>query len=61
MVTLSSLDTYIWLVYMDKANSKRTNLKTTRVTMMLDHVLNYTNTIQGSIADTVEEGLCDRL
>ena len=29
--------------------------------MMLDYVLNYTNTIQGSIADIVEEGLCERL
>ena len=29
--------------------------------MMLDYVLNYTNTIQGSIADTIEDDLSDRL
>jgi hypothetical protein len=42
---------------MDKAGSKRANRKSTRVTMMLDYVLNHTNTIQGSIANTIEEGL----
>ena len=45
---------------MDKAGSKRMNLMLTCVTMMLDYVLNHTNTIQGLIAHTIEEGLYDR-